>query len=503
MRAASRRRRVVVVGSGAGGLVAALTAARRGHDVVVLEAEKAIGVLLNPFQRGPHRFDTGLHYVGACGPDGLFQRLVERLELDLTMAEIDPDGFERVVLPGYEVRVPRGAEVYRDRLASDFPAERAGLERVFGVIDAFGRSLPRSLDELGADSATALRSAQPGAALSSETFASFLGRHLEDPLLVGVLAAQSGNYALPPSRAAAFTGVSILEHYLRDGAFYPRGGSGALRDALVAALEARGVELATQRRVERILVQGGRARGVRCVDDREISADAVVSDVDAATTMLDLVDRAALDARAVDRFERLAPSLGSVCLFVGARGQAARLREAGLGAANEWWFDDVDPELGYAGALEGRIDLRSAFFSSPSLKDPAHASDDATLTVLASAPFAPFAPWADGKTRRRGPAYELVKAGVRDSLLARVEARVPGLLASADAIDVSTPATTRTFVGARFGGSYGPAHTPGQAGLLRGRVASPVPGLYLAGASVFGAGVVWSALSGWAAGSAV
>lgn len=491
-----------MIGSGAGGLVAALTAARRGHDVTVLEAGKAIGGLLNPFRRGHHRFDTGLHYIGACGPDGLFRQLLERLEVDVSMAEIDPDGFERVVMPGYAVRVPRGAAAYRERLARDFPGERRGLERVFGVIEAFGRSLPPSLSDVN-DASSPLHGVDLGAALSRETFEAFLARHVKDPLLLGVLAAQSGNYALPPSRAAAFTGVSILEHYLREGAFYPRGGSGALRDALVAALEVRGVELVTQHAVERIRVQGGRARGVRCAGGREISADVVVSNVDAATTMLDLVDRTALDPRALERFERLAPSLGSVCLFVGARGQAARLLAAGLGPANEWWFDDVDPERGYAAALDGRAELRSAFFSSPSLKDPAHGSSDATLTVLATSPFAPFAPWADARTRRRGPAYEAMKARVRDALVERVEARVPGLVATADAIDVSTPATTRTFVGARLGGSYGPAHAPGQAGLLRGRVASPIPGLYLAGASVFGAGVVWSALSGWAAGNAV
>lgn len=497
-----KARRVVVIGSGVGGLVAALTCSRRGCDVVVLEAEKAIGGLLNPFRRGPHRFDTGLHYIGACGPDGLFQRLLERLEVDVTMVEIEPDGFERVALPGYDVRVPRGADAYRARLVADFPAERLGLERLFAVIDAFGRGLPRSLVDLGS-APDAAPSLPLNAALSRETFASFLHRHVRDPLLIGVLAAQSGNYALPPSRAAAFTGVSILEHYLRDGAFYPRGGSGALRDALVRALQARGVEVVTSHGVERVCVQGGRARGVRCANGREIPAEAVVSNVDVATTMLDLVDRAALDPRALERFERLEPSLGSACLFIGARGQAARLRAAGLGAANEWWFDDVDPERGYAEALVGRVEIRSAFFSSPSLKDPAHASDDATLTVLAPSPFAPFAPWADAKTRRRGPAYDAVKATARDAVLARVEARVPGLVASADVIDFATPATTRTFVGARLGASYGPAHMPGQAGLLRGRVTSPVPGLYLAGASVFGAGVVWSALSGWAAGNAV
>lgn len=468
----------------------------------MLEAEKAIGGLLNPFHRGPHRFDTGLHYVGACGERGLFRQLLEEVGVDVAMREMDPEGIERIVLPGYEVRMPRGAAAYRDRLVADFPSEREGLDRFFATIHAFGSALPRRVDTLGAEPSALSQGL--GVALSRETFAAFLARHVRDPLLVGVLAAQSGNYALPPSRASAFTGLSVLDHYL-GGAFYPVGGSGALRDALVSAIRAGGGEIATRQPVERIVVERGRARAVRCASGRVVEADAIVSNVDAATTMLDLIEADALDPKVRDRYARLAASLGSASLYVGARGAAKRLADAGITDANEWWFDDVDPEKGYEDALAGRLGIRQAFFSSPSMKDRSNDGDaqDATLTVLSPAPFAPFARFAEGKTRRRGPAYEALKAEVRAALVARVEARVPGLVASADVIDTSTPVTTRTFVGARLGGSYGPSHEVGQAGLLRGRVRTAIPGLALAGASVFGGGVVWSALSGYVAANAI
>ena len=57
----------IVIGSGAGGLSAALTLSRSGSSVLLLEAMPSLGGYLNPFQRSPFSFDTGLHYLGELG----------------------------------------------------------------------------------------------------------------------------------------------------------------------------------------------------------------------------------------------------------------------------------------------------------------------------------------------------------------------------------------------------------------------------------------------------
>lgn len=55
--APEQKRRVVVVGGGPGGLTAALTAARRGHDVTLLEKEGRIGGTLNYLEHDCHKRD--------------------------------------------------------------------------------------------------------------------------------------------------------------------------------------------------------------------------------------------------------------------------------------------------------------------------------------------------------------------------------------------------------------------------------------------------------------
>ena len=51
------KRRVVVVGGGPGGLTAALTAARRGHEVILLEKEGRMGGTLNYLEHDCHKRD--------------------------------------------------------------------------------------------------------------------------------------------------------------------------------------------------------------------------------------------------------------------------------------------------------------------------------------------------------------------------------------------------------------------------------------------------------------
>lgn len=501
---AGRRFDIVVIGSGIGGLVAALTAARAGRSVLVLEAAKQFGGYLNPFRRGKYRFDPGLHYIGECGPGQLLTHVLETTGLSdaVRFRELSPDGFERIVFPGYEITMPRGADLYRERLARDFPHEREGIDAFFELLSQFraamevlqnARGLPGAID------------AAPHVPFllkyARATFADLLNPIIKDPLLRAVLAAQSGDYGLPPRRASALIGLGLIDHYIR-GAYFPVGGAGAMRDALVDAIKRHGGVLARNTPVERILLRDGAVAGVRTKAGEHVDARTVVSNADAAHTYRALVGEEHLPFLLKRKVAKTHLSVASICLFLGTD---LDLSKHGMTDANIWVYPTTDLDRFYDPMHRGEMpDLDFFFLSSPSLKDPG-AEDGPppghdSLELVTLAPYEPFAAWEGLKSMRRGEEYEALKQRLYDRYTRAAERFVPGLRAHVKVAEVATPVTNVTYATAPRGAIYGPEMTPDQIGPFRFGTKGAFGGLFFCGAAIHGGGVVPAALSGLQAG---
>ena len=55
--------------------------------------------------------------------------------------ELDPDGFDHVVVAGTRYRIPKGWENFRARMKRDFPGDGEALDRYFDLIAAITREL--------------------------------------------------------------------------------------------------------------------------------------------------------------------------------------------------------------------------------------------------------------------------------------------------------------------------------------------------------------------------
>src|SRR5262249_36000514 len=106
------------------------------------------------------------------------------------------------------------------------------------------------------------------------------------------------------------TGYVLLHHYVGevDGVFrswgFARGGTGALSQAIASAARAAGAEIRVEEPVARVLVRGGAAAGVVLQNGDEIHAERVISNADAKTTFLRLVERKELPDDFVRDIER-------------------------------------------------------------------------------------------------------------------------------------------------------------------------------------------------------
>jgi len=504
---------VVVVGAGTGGLAAAALLAKRGQSVLVLDQHYVAGGNATVFRRKHWEFDVGLHYVGQC-ERGLFPRVLQAAGAEpVRFRPMDPDAFDTVVLPGLELGVPRGIERYRLRLLDAFPEEKAGIDRYIEYLSQQARLEP----------ALSRPSRLPGALLRSPlvlrwgngTLGAFLDTCTRDPALRTVLAAESGDYAEPPSRASLVLHAGLMLHYLDEGGFYPEGGGQVMSDRLAEAVEKHGGKILLSSRVSRIVVKNGRAVGVRFsnkhLGEREVRAKHVVANSDIKKLYLDLLGPDVVRAKSLKKARRweMAPGLGMVYVGVRREGLGGRTRNT-----NYWIYGSTDVEGAYAENRAGRVPKEPLLYVSiASLKDPENRRvappGMVNLQLMSLAPSQPSA-WgvteedvASGRYSE-SEVYQAKKREYAEALFRAAERVFPKLSEHVVFEETATPLTHTRYTLSTGGTSYGLALTPDQFLWKRPGPKTEIDGLVLCGASLItGHGIAGAMASGVNAAAAI
>ena len=308
------RPHAIVIGSGFGGLAAAIRLGARGYRVTVLEKREQPGGRASVHRQDGFTFDDGPTVITA---PFLFE------ELWALCGERMADHVELVpVSPFYRIRFHDGtsfeytgdADAMRREVARLAPDDVAGYERfvdmsrrIFEVgferlaHAPFGRwtDMARIVPDM-----VRLRSYRTvyglvASFVRDERLRQVLTFH---PLLVG------GN---PFETTSIYTLIAWLER--KWGVWFAKGGTTSLVRGLVELALRQGHRIFYGADVEQILVDGGRACGVRLADGRRLAADIVVSNADSGTTYKQLL---APEVRTHWTDERVDRARYSMSLFV-------------------------------------------------------------------------------------------------------------------------------------------------------------------------------------------
>ncbi len=492
----------IVVGSGIGGLTtASLLAQLENQRVLVLEQHFKIGGFTHTFSRkGRYEWDVGLHYVGQMGigepPRAVFDFITGGGVKWNRMPEI----YDRFMFPGLTFDCRAGRENLLADLLARFPDEAKAIRLYFRDITKAVRWLNRYVvtQTLGPKFGGLARFARWfGSEFALAPVADYVNRRFLDKKLKAVIMGQWGLYGVPPSQAPFAVHALLVKHYL-NGAYYPVGGAAVIAENIVPIIEKHGGKALVNKQVSKILVNNGRAIGVRVeqrngetIETEEFFADKIISDAGAYTTYTRLLPE---DTRLpFEREIREFPNgVANVTLFLGLKQPPTAI---GAEGGNIWLYRELDHEEIHRSRndlVDGEVS--HVFLSFPSAKDPE--AKGHTAEIIAFVDSTPFAQWEAKPWRSRGEDYEQLKRRISGALIDFVEARLSGFRDLIDYQELSTPITTKSFTTHRNGNIYGLPVVPEKFRSLWLGPHTPIRNLHLTGSDAALFGITGAMISG-------
>lgn len=480
---------VVIIGGGVSGLTSAALFSKVGISCCVLEMDNRPGGYLAGFRRHDFRFDSAIHWLNNCGPNGLVTKIFKIIGDDYPKCR-DQKNIRRFISDNYNYLVTNNPDELKEQWIKEFPHEKKGIIRFFKDAKKIGKSFERYANlsrtmntmkwyEFPFHGLKMLRFALPFIPhikyTGEEKLKQGLNRYFKDEKLHSVFCSE-------PDVLSCLIPISWA--YINDFQIPPDGGSQSFPEWLMYATEKMGGDIWFKSKVKEIVVENNLAKGVK-FEHREkeysISSKYVVAACDAETLFEKMLPKKSIPITIKNRLKE-APLYASAITV--ALGIDCPSEELGLGEEIIFLADTSVPrnDLGQGDPHLSGIHILASTVRDKSLSLPEHG----TITLFIPA-------WMDNNNYWgceidengnfiRGDKYKALKEQYAEILIKRVENKlIPNLRKHILYCDVATPITHHRYTGNKNGTMM--AQKPGKEN-YQNKVASyitPVKNLYLSG----------------------
>jgi phytoene desaturase len=333
-------KKIIIIGAGLGGLSAAIRLAMSGFAVTVLEKNANAGGKVNLVEAGGYKFDTGASLLTM--PHVLrdvFEFAGKRLEDYLEIVPLDPicryfwsdktrfDASNDLQKTEREIEriEPRDVESFQKYLAdSKRKYEIAGRTFLAHSLNDLPRLLrPKFLKDLFAVSTMKTLDAHNRKYFSSVKLQQLFNRFA------------TYNGSSPFQTPATFALIPFVEFGL--GAWFVKGGMYEIPKALEKLARELGVEFRFDAEIEKILIEKGKAVGVKLKNGEHLRSDLVVANSDAVETYRNLLP---VKNKKNKKIESREPSCSGFVLLLGTRRKFPQLAHH-----NIFFSDDYKAEF--------------------------------------------------------------------------------------------------------------------------------------------------------------
>ncbi|MGH6895329.1 MAG: phytoene desaturase family protein [Geminicoccaceae bacterium] len=486
----------VVVGAGHNGLTCACYLARAGLKVLVLEQYHTLGGMTVSEELAAPGFLSDLHASGYLVAK--LSPAPQELQLaDHGLELITPEpNWGHVLADGRCLTISRDLEGTLASIAQFSERDAETWRRLYGryleakpqIVAGMNAPPPTLAKEFGRPEAV------DGYRFEFQSARSWVDECFESPEIKGFFASCALHAALAPDDALGAQFSWLFASAVQDlGVSIVRGGMHHVARALAGVLKAHGGEIRTGARVERILVEDGRAAGVRLQGGETIRADGIVAcSVDPRHLVLDLLGEERVGAEIAGKIRRYewgdsffaiwAALDRPVAYRAGAEVGRAGYVHAGANSVDQLAQTFLECRGGRlpAAPMVGIIDEAGV--------DPSRAPAGKGLIKIV-VHFVPYRVTGDATGRIRGTGWDQVKEAYADYTIDWLSERyLPGLRDRIVARTVHSPVDMeRQIISAVHGTHQHGAFLPYQVGVMRpipelGAYRTPVANVYLCGA---------------------
>lgn len=478
---------LIIVGAGLAGLSAGCYARMNGYRTRIFEMHDKPGGLCTSWRRGDYLIDGCIHWLGGSSPASPLYRMWQELGVTQGRQMVYADQFMRIEgLDGRTLVAYTDFERLQQHLIELAPEDERLIRRLVRtarVCASLSIPDPPELSRAGdrlRQLVLMLRLAVRARGWLALSVADVAER-CKSPLLREGLRIMA---MFPPEVSILFSLASTFAPLGTRQAGYPLGGSLALARAIEARYRELGGELRYEARVDRILVEHGRAVGIRLATGEEHRADAIISAADGHSTLFGLLEGRYVSDTLKEDYQRLPLFPGMLHVAFGVRRSFDDVPHSIMGVSLP-----LPEPLTLAGQEHRRL-LVSLHGHDSALAPPGR-------TVVRVYLYSDYARWASLHEDARRYAAE--KERVADQVLAALDRRFPGLASQVEMRDVATPVTYERFTGNWKGAFEGWLPTPGvmRTSRLTRRTLPGLESFYMAGQWVMpGGGTSPAALSG-------
>ncbi len=452
----------IIIGSGMGGLVTGTHLAREGVKVLICEQHFQPGGYFTSFKRKGYTFDGGIQ---GCEDGGMFFNLFRELGI-FDQIELKKSHFA-IATPDFFLPLKTVSDVgsfYR-KLKDVYPHEAGGIENILKEAEAccnfmFSfQKLPNPMFSSWKEAITEF----PGWFSENREAVKYMGnfsrnmsiimedyfkQHVSDPDLYRFLCQMS--YSGSPTSFGLLFFTFLMDYH------HPVGGVQVISNLMAQNIEKSGGRIRYRTLVEEILIEDGKAQGIRTSDGEIIRAPFIISNCDARHTYLKMLPTAVIPESYKEglRQSKVSESFFSVFLGVDIPPEKIPLH----GYSHVLYFPDFK---GIAIDDYKRSDNDDVYARAPieininSIHDSSLAPEGKSTVVIQSAAFMEFADnWGtkDGKRTKR---YKDLKEKVSAHLIATAEQLIPGLSKKIDFKIAATPYTFERYTLNSGGASAG------------------------------------------------